>query len=202
MSKYVCALTLASRYNAPILTSVTHLLHQRHVAASCQRSTHLAQSSHESAATGIRASLGGVFISIVLGAVKIVAGIVGNSYALIADGVESVLDVVSGLVVAGSLKIAVQPPDERYPFGYGKIEPAGRARDCRGAIGNGRRASRSRACAKFDYAAPCAGGVYAGRARASGRCVKNCCLGIYCARANRSPATRCGPTPGTIAAIR
>jgi cation diffusion facilitator family transporter len=33
------------------------------------------------------------------------------------------LDVVSGLVVAGSLKIAVQPPDERYPFGYGKIEP-------------------------------------------------------------------------------
>ena len=78
-----------------------------------------------SATTGIRASLGGVFISIVLGAIKIVAGIVGNSYALIADGVESVLDVVSGLVVAGSLKIAVQPPDERYPFGYGKIEPAG-----------------------------------------------------------------------------
>jgi cation diffusion facilitator family transporter len=34
------------------------------------------------------------------------------------------LDVVSGLVVAGSLKIAVQPPDERYPFGYGKVEPA------------------------------------------------------------------------------
>jgi cation diffusion facilitator family transporter len=77
-----------------------------------------------SASSGIRASLGGVLVSVVLGAIKIVAGILGNSYALVADGVESLLDVVSGLVVAGSLKIAAQPPDERYPFGYGKVEPA------------------------------------------------------------------------------
>src|SRR4051794_16534359 len=77
----------------------------------------------QSAASGIRASLGGVLVSVVLGAIKIVAGILGNSYALLADGVESMLDVVSGLVVAGSLKIAVQPPDERYPFGRGKMEP-------------------------------------------------------------------------------
>jgi cation diffusion facilitator family transporter len=79
----------------------------------------------QSAATGIRASLGGVIVSVLLGAVKILAGVLGNSYALLADGVESMLDVVSGLVVAGSLKIAVRPPDERYPFGRGKIEPAG-----------------------------------------------------------------------------
>jgi cation diffusion facilitator family transporter len=78
----------------------------------------------QSAATGIRASLSGVVVSVALGAVKIVTGILGNSYALIADGAESMLDVVSGLVVAGSLKIAAQPPDERYPYGYGKIEPA------------------------------------------------------------------------------
>src|SRR5215204_1553480 len=77
-----------------------------------------------SAATGIRASLGGVLASVVLGAFKIITGILGNSYALIADGVESLLDVVSGLVVAGSLKFSIQPPDERYPFGYGKVEPA------------------------------------------------------------------------------
>jgi cation diffusion facilitator family transporter len=78
---------------------------------------------NESAALGIRASLGGVVVSVILGAIKVIAGIVGNSYALIADGVESMLDVISGLVVAGSLKIAAQPPDQRYPFGYGKIEP-------------------------------------------------------------------------------
>jgi len=78
----------------------------------------------ETAAMGIRASLGGVVVSVVLGAIKVITGILGNSYALIADGVESMLDVISGLVVAGSLKIAAQPPDQRYPFGYGKIEPA------------------------------------------------------------------------------
>ena len=77
-----------------------------------------------SASSGIRASLASVLVSVCLGAVKIIAGIAGNSYALIADGVESMLDVISSLVVAGSLKLAAQPPDENYPFGYGKVEPA------------------------------------------------------------------------------
>lgn len=78
----------------------------------------------ESVAKGIRATLTAVVVSVVLGAIKVVTGVLGHSYALIADGVESMLDVVSGIVVAGSLKIAAQPPDERYPFGYGKVEPA------------------------------------------------------------------------------
>jgi cation diffusion facilitator family transporter len=77
----------------------------------------------ESASAGIRASLGGVLVSVVLGVVKVVTGIIGHSYALIADGIESILDVVSGLLVASSLKIAARPPDEKYPFGYGKVEP-------------------------------------------------------------------------------
>ncbi len=79
---------------------------------------------NQSAAVGIRASLSAVLLSVVLGAVKILAGIAGHSYALLADGVESMLDVVSGLVVAGSLKISAQPPDENYPYGYGKVEAA------------------------------------------------------------------------------
>jgi divalent metal cation (Fe/Co/Zn/Cd) transporter len=77
----------------------------------------------ESASTGIRASLKSVIISLALSAVKVISGVVGHSYALIADGAESILDVVSGVIVAGSLKIAAQPPDEKYPFGYGKVEP-------------------------------------------------------------------------------
>jgi cation diffusion facilitator family transporter len=77
----------------------------------------------ESATKGIRASLTSVLVSLALGTVKVVTGLVGHSYALVADGVESMLDVVSGLMVAGSLKIASQPPDEDYPFGYGKVEP-------------------------------------------------------------------------------
>ncbi|HEX5472712.1 MAG TPA: cation diffusion facilitator family transporter [Lacipirellulaceae bacterium] len=77
----------------------------------------------QSASTGIRASLTSVIVSMILGVVKIISGVLGHSYALIADGVESMLDVVSGAIVAGSLKLAAQPPDEKYPFGYGKVEP-------------------------------------------------------------------------------
>ena len=50
-------------------------------------------------------------------------GILGNSYALVADGVESMLDIMSSMVVWGSLRIASQPATERYPYGYGKAEP-------------------------------------------------------------------------------
>ena len=77
----------------------------------------------ESAERGSRATAWGIVASSVLEAVKIVGGILGNSYALIADGVESMLDIVSSLVVWGSLRISTQPPNERYPYGYGKVEP-------------------------------------------------------------------------------
>jgi len=65
----------------------------------------------------------GILVSAVLAAIKIISGIVGNSYALIADGVESMLDIVTSLAVFASLKIASQPPDSKYPYGYGKVEP-------------------------------------------------------------------------------
>ena len=63
--------------------------------------------------------------STVLATVKIFTGVVGNSYALVADGVESLLDIISSLVVWISLRIASQPPNENYPYGYGKVEPLG-----------------------------------------------------------------------------
>jgi len=75
------------------------------------------------AARGTRATLLGVLVSAILGSVKILAGVVGNSYALIADGVESVLDIFSSLAVWSGLKLASSPPNERFPFGYGKAEP-------------------------------------------------------------------------------
>jgi cation diffusion facilitator family transporter len=58
-----------------------------------------------------------------LAVIKVISGVIGHSYALVADGIESMLDVLSGLVVLGGLKIAASPPDRRYPFGYGKAEP-------------------------------------------------------------------------------
>jgi cation diffusion facilitator family transporter len=54
--------------------------------------------------------------------VKILTGVVGHSYALIADGVESATDVFSSLVLWRGLNVAARSPDEDYPFGYGKAE--------------------------------------------------------------------------------
>jgi len=79
----------------------------------------------ESARRGIRVTVLGILLSALLAAVKIIAGVTGYSYALIADGIESMLDIMSSLVVLGSLRIAATPPNERYPFGYGKAEPLG-----------------------------------------------------------------------------
>ena len=72
---------------------------------------------------GVRKTTLAILASTALGAVKIIAGVLGNSYALIADGVESILDVMSSLVVLGSLKIASSPPTAGFPYGYGKAEP-------------------------------------------------------------------------------
>lgn len=65
----------------------------------------------------------GIVASTALAVIKVVSGVLGNSYALIADGIESVLDIVSSLVVWGSLKVSAQPANDRHPYGYGKAEP-------------------------------------------------------------------------------
>lgn len=75
------------------------------------------------ASHGIRSSLAGVLVNMLLAAAKAIAGILGNSYALVADAIESAFDVASSFVVMGGLKIAAAPPDEDHPYGHGKAEP-------------------------------------------------------------------------------
>lgn len=70
----------------------------------------------------MRTSLLAIAVSVVLAVVKLVAGVIGHSFALIADGVESTLDIVSASVVWGGLRIAATPPDEDHPYGHGKAE--------------------------------------------------------------------------------
>lgn len=72
---------------------------------------------------GIRAAVLGGLINLVLAAGKVVTGVVGNSYALVADGIESTMDVVSSLVVIGGIHFSAQPADEEHPYGHGKAEP-------------------------------------------------------------------------------
>jgi cation diffusion facilitator family transporter len=70
----------------------------------------------------IRSAQIGMLVNAVLALIKLVAGIVGNTYALVADAVESTADIFASLVVWGALRVATRDPDEDYPFGYGKAE--------------------------------------------------------------------------------
>lgn len=63
-----------------------------------------------------------MLINTLLAVAKMFAGVVGNSYALIADAVESTADIFSSLIVWGGLHVAGREPDEDYPFGYGRAE--------------------------------------------------------------------------------
>lgn len=74
-------------------------------------------------ARGERVTLMGICINVVLAAVKIGGGLLGQSHALIADGVESMLDVFGSSLVLGSLRYASRPPDSKHPYGHGKAEP-------------------------------------------------------------------------------
>jgi len=58
-----------------------------------------------------------------LAIIKALAGFFGNSYALIADAIESTTDIFSSLLVLFGLKYAKRPADENHPYGHGKIEP-------------------------------------------------------------------------------
>ncbi len=74
-------------------------------------------------AEGTKATIVALLVSATLGTLKIGAGILGNSYALVADGVESVLDIFSGLLVLGGLRVSAAEPTTAYPYGRGKAEP-------------------------------------------------------------------------------
>jgi cation diffusion facilitator family transporter len=71
---------------------------------------------------GVSTVLVGLTSNVILAAIKIITGIIGNSYALLADGIESTLDIFSSMVVLGGIKISSMPPDENHPYGHGKAE--------------------------------------------------------------------------------
>ncbi len=73
--------------------------------------------------SGARLAGLGIAVNASMALVKIAAGLVGHSYALIADGFESTLDIFSSLIMWGGLKVAARPPDESHPYGHGKAEP-------------------------------------------------------------------------------
>jgi cation diffusion facilitator family transporter len=70
----------------------------------------------------LRMTLLSIGLNLLLAFAKGLAGIVGHSQALVADAVESALDVFSGLAVLFGMRIALKPADEDHPYGHGKAE--------------------------------------------------------------------------------
>jgi cation diffusion facilitator family transporter len=71
---------------------------------------------------GPRVIVLGALLNLGLATLKIVTGILGNSYALVADGIESTADIISSVIVWSGLRYAEVPPDDTHPYGHGKAE--------------------------------------------------------------------------------
>ncbi len=72
--------------------------------------------------TAARAAQLGVVVNVLLASAKLVAGLIGHSYALVADAAESAFDLFGSLAVWTGVRIADRDATDEYPFGFGKAE--------------------------------------------------------------------------------
>lgn len=73
--------------------------------------------------TAIKATYFSIAGNTILAIVKGLAGFFGNSYALIADAIESTTDIFASFLVLFGLKYANRPADKNHPYGHGRAEP-------------------------------------------------------------------------------
>jgi len=78
----------------------------------------MSKRAHQSA----RFVLRGIALNAILAVVKLTAGVLGHTYALIADAAESMLDILSSTLVWMGFQVAAGPPDADHPYGHGKAE--------------------------------------------------------------------------------
>ncbi|MFT3684275.1 MAG: cation diffusion facilitator family transporter [Phycisphaerales bacterium] len=69
-----------------------------------------------------RVALIGLAVNLAMAVFKLLAGVVGHSYALIADAIESIADIVGSVVIWGGLHVSSKPADSDHPYGHGKAE--------------------------------------------------------------------------------
>lgn len=74
-------------------------------------------------ADGVRAARTGILVNAGLAIGKGVAGVLGHSFALVADAIESLADIIGSLVVWGGLRLSARDADHDHPWGHGKAEP-------------------------------------------------------------------------------
>jgi len=73
--------------------------------------------------TAIKTIYFSILSNTLLAAIKWTAGFFGNSYALIADAIESTTDIFSSILVLFGIKYSSKPADKNHPYGHGRIEP-------------------------------------------------------------------------------
>lgn len=73
--------------------------------------------------TAVNATYFSIISNIILALIKGLAGIFGNSYALIADAIESTADIFSSFLVLLGIKYSNRPADKNHPYGHGRAEP-------------------------------------------------------------------------------
>ena len=69
-----------------------------------------------------RVTWGGLILNVLLCGGKILAGIVGNSAALVADGVHSLSDIATDIAILVGVRYWLSPPDSDHPYGHGRLE--------------------------------------------------------------------------------
>lgn len=69
-----------------------------------------------------RASWAGIAGNLILSAIKIVAGLLSGSLAVVGDGIDSLSDVVTSMVTLYAAKAGAAPPDPEHPWGHGRVE--------------------------------------------------------------------------------
>lgn len=79
--------------------------------------------SHNHADTAIKTTWFSILGNVLLASLKATVGFFGNSFALIADAIESTTDIFSSVLVLLGLRYASKPPDKLHPYGHGRAEP-------------------------------------------------------------------------------
>ncbi len=69
-----------------------------------------------------RTTIVGAVINLILSVVKVVVGLIGHSYALVADGIHSFSDLLTDALVWFAGRQASQAPDLEHPYGHGRYE--------------------------------------------------------------------------------
>jgi cation diffusion facilitator family transporter len=73
--------------------------------------------------TAVKATYFSIVGNTCLAIIKGLAGVFGNSYALIADAIESTTDIFSSFLVLFGIKYSNRPADANHPYGHGRVEP-------------------------------------------------------------------------------